>query len=116
MANVVTRYVEDVAERAVKTAAQFAGVYLLTAGAQGLASHFWGIDWTTALGYALGGAVASILTSLGSQTIGDPLTASILPSQGTVPAVTPTAPTAPVLEQQAPAVVELPAPGQVPAP
>jgi hypothetical protein len=85
--NVVTRYVYDVTERAVKTAAQAEILYLgLDAGSKAVTSGFWGIDWHMALGYALGGALASVITSLASQPLGDPFTASVLPASGTTKA------------------------------
>lgn len=85
--NVVTRYVADVAERAVKTAAQAEVIYLgLDVGSKAVTSGFWGIDWHLALGYAIGGALASVVTSLASQPVGDPFSASVLPTVGTTKA------------------------------
>lgn len=55
------------AERAVKTAAQAP----LTAWLVGdVTINALEVDWTTAGGLALGGAVVSILTSLASMTVG----------------------------------------------
>jgi uncharacterized membrane protein YfcA len=87
MTNVVTRYVYDVAERAIKTAAQTELAYLAVNTVKGaMFNAFHGVDWYTALGFAAGGAIFSVLTSLASQPIGDPFSASILPTQGNTPA------------------------------
>ena len=55
----------DTAERAVKTAAQSA---LLAIGADQL--NALAADWQTVAGFALGGGVLSILTSLASLKVG----------------------------------------------
>ncbi|QIK63188.1 holin [Leucobacter viscericola] len=64
---------KDAGERAVKTFAQ-AAVALLTAGATGLL----GIDWPQLLSVAGLAALVSILTSVGSDSVGDRGTASLL--------------------------------------
>lgn len=51
------------AERAVKTAAQAA---VLAVGADSLAANALVFDWQAMGGFALGGAVLSLLTSVGS--------------------------------------------------
>ncbi len=55
----------DTAERALKTAAQSA---LLVLAAEQLDALT--VDWVGLLGYALGGAVLSILTSIASSRVG----------------------------------------------
>jgi len=61
----------DATERAIKTAAQSA---LLVFGADQL--DVFAADWGAAFGFAAGGAVLSILTSLASRNIGEADTAS----------------------------------------
>ena len=57
----------DAIERSVKTAAQ--AVVLGLGFAEGF--NAFDIDWQLALGFAAGGAVLSLLTSLGSAPFGD---------------------------------------------
>ena len=83
----VTRFIMDLGERAAKTAAQAEVLYLgLDVGSKAVMTGFWGIDWKLAAGYALGGALASVVTSIASQPLGDPFSASVLPSVGTTQA------------------------------
>lgn len=84
MSNVVSQYVLDLAERAVKTAAQAAAA-AITVDNLGHVQAF-SIDWPVVASFALGGAFYSVLTSLASQPIGDPFSASILPIRGNTPA------------------------------
>lgn len=60
------RFWKRAAERATKTAAQAA---LLALG--GDVINAWHVDWATIAGVGLGGAVLSLLTSLGSSRKGD---------------------------------------------
>jgi hypothetical protein len=76
MTNPVQRFVRDVAERAVKTAAQSALLGLITQNAGHLDAL--AVRWQPVAGLALGGFVLSILTSLGSQPFGDSSSASLL--------------------------------------
>lgn len=72
---------KNVAERAIKTAAQFAAGTLVGAAADVLT-----LDWTILLGAAASGALLSVLTSLGTEVIpiGNPGTASLSKSVETV--------------------------------
>ena len=62
----------DAVERAIKTAAQSA---ILVFGADQL--DVFAADWGDAFGFAAGGAVLSLLTSIASRRIGEPDTASV---------------------------------------
>lgn len=68
----------DVAERAVKSAAQ-APLLALSVSDTGPVNAF-GLDLKLAAGFAAGGALISVLTSLASAPIGEGGTASVLPS------------------------------------
>ena len=63
----------DAAERAIKTAAQSA---LLILGAEQL--NALTVDWVGLLGYALGGALLSLLSSLASTRVGFPDSPSLV--------------------------------------
>jgi hypothetical protein len=63
---------KDLAERAAKTAAQFA---LVVTG--GNLADAWSLDWKAVLGAALAGVATSILTSLGSLGVNSSGTASL---------------------------------------
>lgn len=67
----------DVAERAVKTAAQC--LLALWAGDGVSLLH---LDWPTSLGLAGTAAALSVLTSIASAGIGDPGTASLVATSG----------------------------------
>lgn len=64
----------DAAERAAKTAAQFA------IGGLGLGemTSAWETDWLLGLGFAATGAVLSLLTSIASAGAGSPGNASVI--------------------------------------
>jgi hypothetical protein len=64
---------KDVAERALKTAAQ--AVILGIGLAEG--ANLFEMDWRAALGFAAGGAVLSFLTSVASAPFGTKGTASL---------------------------------------
>lgn len=59
-------FFKDTAERAVKTFAQ-AMVAVMTAGATGVLD----VDWVNALSVSLLATLVSVLTSIGSGTVGD---------------------------------------------
>ncbi len=61
-------------ERAVKTSAQF----VIGAGILGEGVDLFTLDWQTVLGFALTGAVLSVLTSLASIGIGSKGSASVV--------------------------------------
>jgi len=96
--NIVTNYVADVAERAVKTAAQSALTYLTMNNVIGPVFNAHTLDYGMLADFAMGGAIFSILTSLVSQPFGDKLTASVIKGQGDTPA----------LPDPSPAVAETP--------
>jgi Putative lactococcus lactis phage r1t holin len=56
-------------ERAVKSAAQ--GVALAFFASDSGPANLFSLDWGNALGFALGAAVLSLLTSIGASGIGD---------------------------------------------
>lgn len=85
--NIVTNYVADVAERAVKTAAQSALTYLTMNNVIGPVFNAHTLDYGMLADFAMGGAIFSILTSLVSQPFGDKLTASVIKGQGDTPAI-----------------------------
>jgi hypothetical protein len=60
-----TRFVRETLERALKSAAQAA---ILVIGADRLDA--FSTDWTTVAGFAVGGFVLSVLTSLASKPLG----------------------------------------------
>lgn len=66
-------FVADVLERAVKTAAQSA---LLVIGADQV--NVLVLDWSNVAGFAGGGALLSVLTSLASLAVGPAGTASVV--------------------------------------
>jgi hypothetical protein len=68
----------DAAERAVKTAAQ--SVLLAGFASDAGPVNLFEFDWQAGLGFAAGGAVVSLLTSLASAPFGSPGTASLVPS------------------------------------
>jgi hypothetical protein len=68
----------DAAERAVKTAAQ--SVLLAGFASDAGPVNLFEFDWEAGLGFAAGGAVLSLLTSLVSAPLGESGTASVLPS------------------------------------
>jgi hypothetical protein len=70
------KFWKDVAERATKTAAQFA-IVAFGAGVTDLAN----VDALAVLGAAGAGAVISFLTSVASRNIGDADSASVLPTE-----------------------------------
>jgi hypothetical protein len=70
------------AERAVKTAAQ--ALLLAIGAAQGF--DLFNLDWVNALGAAVGGALLSLLTSIGSAPFGTPGTPSLIPGSTAAPA------------------------------
>jgi hypothetical protein len=82
--NVVSRFTLETVERAIDTGA---AVALVAIG--GASSNVIGWNWATIGGAFAAGAVVSVLTSLASQPIGDPLSPSMLKPQGTVPATAP---------------------------
>jgi hypothetical protein len=59
------------AERALKTFAQFAAVLFVPYLAAGDGLDLTAVPWLTILGYAVGGALASVLTSLASAQVGN---------------------------------------------
>lgn len=68
----------DVLERALKSAAQMVLVGLALSDS-GPVNGF-GLDWGLALGFAAGGAAASVLTSIASAPVGGNGTASLVPA------------------------------------
>lgn len=68
------RFWKDLAERAVKSAAQ--GVLLFWGGDAVFSA--WSADWGTAGGIALGAALLSVLSSLVSGKVGDSGSASLV--------------------------------------
>lgn len=59
-------YALDLADRAVKTAAQGA---VLAIGSTSLEANAFTIDWSTTVGFALGGALLSLLTNIADRGI-----------------------------------------------
>jgi hypothetical protein len=113
--NVVSRFTLETVERAIDTGA---AVALVAIG--GASSNVIGWNWATIGGAFAAGAVVSVLTSLASQPIGDPLSPSMLKAQGTVPATAPVDPTPAILPAEpvvitAPSVATEPLAGSVPA-
>jgi hypothetical protein len=98
--NIVTNYVADVAERAVKTAAQSALTYLTMNNVIGPVFNAHTLDYGMLADFAMGGAIFSILTSLVSQPFGDKLTASVIKGQGDT--VAQDVPNSPALESLKP--------------
>lgn len=80
--NVVTRFTLETLERAIDTGAATA---LVAIGAA--STNVVGWNWVTIGGAFAAGSIVSLLTSLASQPIGDPLSPSVLKPQGTVAAV-----------------------------
>lgn len=75
--NIVTRFTLETLERAVETGASTA---LVSIG--GAVTNVIGWNWAVIGGSFAAGAITSVLISLASQPVGDPLTPSILPAQG----------------------------------
>ena len=102
MSNPVTRYVADVTERGVKTAAQAALLSLVSQNLDRASVNALTVHWLPVVGFAGGGFVLSVLTSLASVKVGNQTSASLLapvtqPQPVAVEAlVTPVAETAPV--------------------
>lgn len=67
------RFWRDACERAIKTSAQAVALAL-----GGGAFNALTVDWATIGGSALGGALLSLLTSIGSNAIGDRGSASFI--------------------------------------
>ncbi|WP_270227729.1 holin [Lactococcus garvieae] len=65
-------FLKDILERAVKTFAQ-SMVAVMTAGATGILD----VDWINALSVSLLATIVSVLTSIGSGTVGDQSTSVI---------------------------------------
>lgn len=63
----VKEYLLKVLDRAVKSAAQGA---LLAVGSESLAANAWTFDWSTIGGFAVGGFVLSVVTSLATTGLG----------------------------------------------
>ena len=70
-----SKFWNDAAERALKTFVQ-ALIVALLGGQQ--AFNVFTVDWKGAIGIALGAAVVSLLTSIGSSFKGDPTSASLV--------------------------------------
>lgn len=68
------KFWKDVAERAVKSAAQ--ALLMLLVGDQ--AFNAWRADWAMASGVAAGAVVLSVLTSIVSSWVGDSSSASMV--------------------------------------
>lgn len=69
------KFWSEAADRALKTAAQ---APLLAWGVGDVAMNAFDLDWSLGLGLALGGALFSLLTSVGSANIGEAGTASVI--------------------------------------
>ncbi|GAB6901851.1 holin [Kineosporia succinea] len=74
MATFTRTFWRDAAERSAKTAAQ-STILALGAGA----IDVWSVPWVDALGFGLGGAVLSLLTSVASAGAASNGTASLVP-------------------------------------
>ena len=102
MSNPVTRFVADVVERGVKTAAQAALLALVSQNLGDASVNALTVHWLPVVGFAGGGFVLSVLTSLASVKVGNQTSASLLtavtqPQPTAVEAlVTPVAEPAPV--------------------
>jgi hypothetical protein len=73
----VSLFVKDLGERAGKTAIQ-AILLCLTPYIVSGQLDVLTVDWVHVLDFGLGGAILSVLTSLGSQPIGNPYSASLV--------------------------------------
>lgn len=82
--NIVTNYVAQTAERAVRSGSATA---LLAVG--GMTTNIIGWNWLDIGGAFAAGFIIETLLCLGAQPVGDPLSPSILPAQGTIPAKLP---------------------------
>lgn len=69
-----TRFWRQTFERAVKTAAQF----VIGGLALGEGMNAFDVDWQLGGGFAITGAVLSVLTSLASAPVGDPTSPSVV--------------------------------------
>lgn len=75
------KFWEESAERAIKSAAQFALLVILGTGMAGVADetvNAFTVSWMPVLGAFIGGAVISVLTSVISYSIGDKGTPSLV--------------------------------------
>lgn len=76
--NPAVLFAKDAAERAVKTAAQAIGAYLIPDVIDGQLD-FFAVNWSQAGSFALGAAALSLLFSLGSKNAaGNPDSASLI--------------------------------------
>lgn len=103
MTNVVTRFTLETLERAIDTGA---AVALVAIG--GASTNVIGWNWATIGGAFAAGAVVSVLTSLASQPVGDPLSPSVLKPQGTTPATVTVDPTPAIVPAEPVAVAAPP--------
>jgi hypothetical protein len=71
----MTTYLKDLAERVV---ASFAGGFLTVIGLD--AVNVLALDWKAAFGVGGGAALVSLLKALAARTVGDPESASTVPS------------------------------------
>lgn len=67
------------ADRAIKTFFQVVAIMIVGYLAKNHQLNVFAVDWWTVLGYSLGAALLSALTSFGSAPIGDAGTTSFLP-------------------------------------
>lgn len=77
LAGPVSLFVKDLGERAGKTAVQ-AVLLCLTPYIVSGQLDILTVDWVHVLDFGLGGAILSVLTSLGSQPVGNPYSASLV--------------------------------------
>ncbi len=68
------KFWKDAAERAAKSAAQGALIYV--GGAE--VFNAWSANWTATVGIGVGAAILSVLTSLASRPVGDSSSASLV--------------------------------------
>lgn len=71
-------YAADLADRAVKTGAQGA---VLAIGSTSLQANAFAIDWSTTVGFALGGALLSILTNVAQRGLSGHAADDVAPGQ-----------------------------------
>jgi hypothetical protein len=103
--NLVTRYVADVVERGVKTSAQAALLALVSQNLGRADINAITVHWLPVVGFAGGGFVLSVLTSLASVKVGNQTSASMLSPVSTAvtgPQSQSVAPAAPVTEPALP--------------
>jgi uncharacterized membrane protein AbrB (regulator of aidB expression) len=67
------------ADRAIKTFFQVLAVMMVGYAAKSHDLNVFAVNWWSVLGYSLGAALLSVLTSFGSAPIGTPGTTSFLP-------------------------------------